>query len=334
MSSRTERHSSRELDDDERHYATAPVEEIRRELEHYAVRVEPAVAMVRALIDERTPPRHSARNPETMYLQHLDLIERIAAHIARRSHWTADETAEFVQIARVRLFENDCAILREFEGRSSFSTYVRIVIGRLFQEWRVELWGKWRPSAKARALGEKAVTLERLLSRDGLSFPEAVRALTQARPQSFTVEECEAIYIRLPVRNSRPVLVSDEALPGGLPRADSAEERVCAAEREIALRSAVAGLDRAIGDCSPEDRLLLQLRFWNGRTVPDIARIMNREPKKLHARLERLLAALRRALEDAGIDPEVVGELMDGPNWGLSTEPRPKRTSPPRSGSG
>ena len=341
MNYRTDHLPYRELDDDERYYATAPIDEIRRELERYGVREEPAIAAVRALIEERTPRvraasarRVSALNPETTYLQHLKSIQRIAAYTAYRSHLTADETGEFVQTACVKLLENDYEIIRKFEGRSSLSTYLTTVIMRLFHQWRVEQWGKWRPSAKARALGEKAITLERLLSRDGFSLSEAVTALTQRHPQSFSVGELEAIYVRLPLRKPRTVLVSDENVLAELPSEDSAEERVRTGEREIALRSAAAGLDRAIGDFSPEDRLILQLRFWTGRKVPEIARIMGLEPKKVYKRLDRLFMALRRALEAAGIDHAAVGELMDQPALNLSLEPQPERTSTPQSASG
>jgi RNA polymerase sigma factor (sigma-70 family) len=340
MNYRTEYDPYRELDDDERYYATAPVDEIRRELEHYGVRVEPAIAAVRALIDERTPRVRaasarpaSALDPEPAYLQHLKSIERIAAFIARRHQLTADETVEFVQIVRVKLLDNDYGIIRKFEGRSSFTTYLTTVIGRLFQQWRVEQWGKWRPSAQARSLGEKAITLERLLSRDGFSFSEAVTLLTQSHPQSSSVAELEAIYIRLPLRKPRPVFLSDENVLAELPSEDSAEERVCAGEREIVLRTAAAVLDRAIGDLSPEDRLILQLRFWNERRVPEIARILGLEPKKVYKRLDRLFTALRRALEDAGINQAAVRELM-GPALDLSSEPRPEQTSTPQSASG
>lgn len=254
MNSRTEQRPYRELDDDERYYATAPIGEIRRELEHYGV--EPVTDAVRTLIEERTPrPR-----AEKTYLQHLELIERIAAHVAGRSHLTADETAEFVQVARVRLFENDYAIVREFEGRSSFSTYVTTVILRLFHQWRIELWGKWRSES-------------------------------------------------------------------------SAEERVWAGEREIALRAAAAGLDRAIDDFSEEDRLILQLRFWNGKTAPEIARILGLEPRKIYTRLDRLFKELRQALEDAGIDQAAIDELLDGPALDLSLEPRPEASGRKKAGS-
>lgn len=333
MNYRTDHLPYRELDDDERYYATAPIDQIRRELEHHGVGVEPAIAAVRALIDERTP-RGRTLNLETIYLQNLNSIERIAAFVARRNHLTADETVEFIQIVCVKLLENNYGIIRKFEGRSSFTTYLTTVIGRLFHQWRVEQWGKWRPSAQARRLGEKAITLERLLSRDGFSFSEAVTVLTQRHPQYLSVEELEAIYVRLPLRKPRPVFLSDENVLAELPSEDSAEERVRAGESEIAARFIAAGIDRAIGALSPEDQLILQLRFWHGRRAPEIARIMGLEPKNVYKRLDRLFTALRRALEDAGIDHPTVGELMDGPALDLSLELQPEQTSTPPSASG
>lgn len=152
--------------------------------------------------------------------------------------------------------------------------------------------------------------------------------LTQGHPQDFSVAELEAIYIRLPLRKPRLVLLSDENVLAELPGEDSAEERVRAGEREIALRSAVARLDRAMGDFSPEDRLILQLRFWNGMKVPEIARTLNLDQKKIYKRFDRLFKALRRALEDAGIGHAAVVELMDRPALDLWSEPWPERTSP------
>jgi DNA-directed RNA polymerase specialized sigma24 family protein len=78
---------------------------------------------------------------EALYNQQLAMIKRIAGNIAHRNHRNADDCEEFVQIVSVRLWENDYAILRKFEGRSSMSTYLTTVIARLYNEWRVSEWG-------------------------------------------------------------------------------------------------------------------------------------------------------------------------------------------------
>jgi DNA-directed RNA polymerase specialized sigma24 family protein len=72
---------------------------------------------------------------EATYLSHL---HRIAGIIARRNHLDEDETAAFIQHARVRLHADDYAVLRKFDGRSSFYTYLTTIMVRLFRDWRIE----------------------------------------------------------------------------------------------------------------------------------------------------------------------------------------------------
>jgi len=249
-------------------------------------------------------------NPEMTYLQHLESIERIAAFVARRGHLNPDETGEFVQIVRVRLFEDDYGVIRKFEGRSSFTTYLTTVILRLFHQWRVEMWGKWRPSAEAKRLGDKAITLERLLTRDGLTFAEAVNTLTTRSGDEFTVPELEAIYVRLPLRNPRPMLVSDEASAELAATDGDADDRVELRDRERAARCCAATLDTALAGFNAEDRTILQLRFWDGRKVPEIARIVHIDQKKIYKRLEKLFGVLRQALETAGVKRADVDKML------------------------
>ncbi|HET8774347.1 MAG TPA: sigma-70 family RNA polymerase sigma factor [Thermoanaerobaculia bacterium] len=248
-------------------------------------------------------------NPETTYLQHLESIQRIAAFVARRGHLNADETSEFVQVVCVRLLEDDYAIIRKFEGRSSFSTYLTTVILRLFHQWRVEMWGKWRPSAEAKRLGEKAITLERLITRDGFTFDEAVKVLTTGAG-AYTVGELEALYVRLPLRSPRPIIVPDDSVPEVAAVDSDADERVECHERELAARRCAQALDAALKELDDEDRLILKLRYHQGCKAPEIAAIVGLDQKKIYKRLDKLLAVLRRKLEEAGISRADVDRLL------------------------
>lgn len=249
-------------------------------------------------------------NPETTYLENLETIERIAAFVAGKGRLNADETVEFVQIVRVRLFENDYAIIRKFEGRSLLRTYLTTVILRLFRQWRVEMWGKWRPSAEARRLGDNAITLERLLTRDGFTLDEAVKILTTREGNAYTVGELEALYIRLPLRTPRPVLVSDDGIPEVAALDADADDRVESRDRECSARSCAAALDAAVAQFDAEDRLILQLRFWKSLKVPEIAKIMGIDQKKIYKRLDKLFAKLRSALETARVSRADVDKLL------------------------
>lgn len=249
-------------------------------------------------------------NPEKVYLENLRTIERVAAFVARRSHLNADETAEFTQEVRVRLLDENYAILRKFEGRSSLSTYLTTCIVRLFHQWRVEQWGKWRPSAEAKRLGDKAITLERLIARDGYTFAEAVKVLTTPAGAQFTVAELEAIYLRLPPRNPRPVLVADDTLPDAVATEIGADDRVESRDSARAARVASHALDELLTSMDAEDRLILQMRFWDALKVPDIARRLHLEQKKIYKRLDKLFGTMRRALESAGVSKAEVARLL------------------------
>ena len=192
-------------------------------------------------------------------------------------------------------------------------TYLATVIQRLFLEQRVHMWGKWRPSAEAKRLGDKAITLERLLTRDGHSFQEAVQILTTGIRPEYSRHELEAIYSRLPVRTPRPVLVSDAAAAESIPDSRATDEDLLLDESEKAMRAAAKAIDDAIARMEPEDQIILRMRFWSDRRVGDIAGALGLDPKKTYKRLDRMLAGLRTELVRAGVEaPEVDAMIARG----------------------
>jgi DNA-directed RNA polymerase specialized sigma subunit len=70
--------------------------------------------------------------------------------------------------------------------------------------------------------------------------------------------------------------------------------------RQAELRSA---LDRALEDVGISDRLLLRLRFDDGLSAQEIARLLGFSSAfHVYRRVNALLARLRRALEAQGIE--------------------------------
>ncbi|HEX2122567.1 MAG TPA: sigma-70 family RNA polymerase sigma factor [Thermoanaerobaculia bacterium] len=247
-------------------------------------------------------------NPEEIYRQNLHKIRGIAASVARRNWLNPEESADFVQEVCLRLIDDDYAAIRKFEGRSELTTYLTTVIKRLYQTYRVEQWGKWRPSAEAKRLGEKAITLERLMSRDGHTFHEAVQILTTPADSPYTAAELEAIYVRLPPRMPRPVVVAHDDVPDAI--AVEAEDRMESRERECVTRNVVAYVDRFIESLDAEDRLILRLRFWHGLKVCDIAERCHLEPRKLYKHFGALLLRMRRSLEQAGFTETDISTIL------------------------
>jgi RNA polymerase sigma factor for flagellar operon FliA len=251
---------------------------------------------------------------EDLFLTNLCLIDRAIGYVCRRNRLDRDEGEEFGAFVKFKLIEGNYAIIRKFEGRSTLSTYLTTVVQRMFFQYRVQMWGKWRPSAEARRIGDKGITLERLLTRDGFTFSEAVSILTSGN-DGFTVAEIEAIHLRLPIRQPRPMLVP------AIENADSGpavEQQLFSGERADLARRAAAAVDRAMESMPAEDQIILRMRFWNGRKVPEIGRALHRDEKKLYKRIDKLLAQLKVALEQAGLPGDAVCELLDHPDHELS----------------
>jgi RNA polymerase sigma factor (sigma-70 family) len=249
-------------------------------------------------------------DPKSLYLQHLASIDRIARSIARRRFLSPDQCDDFVQIVHLRLIEDDYAILGKFEGRSQITTYLTTVIGRLYCEWRTNDRGKWRPSAEARRLGDTAITLERMLTRDGFTRSEAFSTLTTRSGAPASLAELEAIYARLPPRNPRPEIISGEVSPDAASVPPDADDRLASADRERVARLIAETIDAARASLAPEDRFILQLRFWKGYKVREIAEVLNFDTKKMFKRLDKLYAVLRRALEAAGLDSADIAMVL------------------------
>lgn len=254
---------------------------------------------------------------EDLFLTNLTLIDRAISYVCHRNRVGRDEVEEFGSYVKFKLIESNYAIIRKFEGRSSFSTYMTTVIQRMFFQYRVQMWGKWRPSAAAKRLGDKGITVERLLTRDGFTHAEAAAILTSGSDPVLSLAEIEAIYLRLPVRVPRPVLVSAMENVEIGPSIDT-EGELFQGERGDAARHTAATIDAVMALMEPEDQMILRMRFWAGRKVPEIGAALGLDGKKLYKRIDKLLSQLRLALEEAGIAGADACELLNHSDHELS----------------
>lgn len=250
----------------------------------------------------------SGTTAEERFLDLLPAIERIIAFVARRHYLSAADTEDFDAYVKLKLIENDYGILRKHEGRSSMPTYLRTVIGHLFQDFRNGLWGKWRPSASARREGAVAILLEQCLMRDGLSFAEACELLGTKHGITLGMTDLTAIAARLPVRFRRRFESEDALVNEAAP--DTADRAVVDAERVALGERVSAALKTVRGGLPDEDAHLIALRYDDGRKVSEIALILSVEQKPLYGRLKSLELRLRQGLEAQGVDAATIRDLM------------------------
>jgi RNA polymerase sigma factor for flagellar operon FliA len=249
--------------------------------------------------------------PEQLYLGHLKLIDEVAEHAARGRRFSREETEDFVSTVRFKLFEKNYETIRQFQGKSSFRTYITVVIGRLFKDYCNRMWGKWRPSEEAKRLGPVAVRLDVLLHRERLPLDEVCEYLRTNEHVELSREQLADLAGRLPPHNPPRRTEGEEVLADRPAEGESPEERVRA--REVAeRRKKVRGiLRKALASLPKEDLLITQMRYEF--QVSQIAKSLHLEQKPLYRRLEKIFKTLREQLEKEGIRWEDVAEILSFP---------------------
>jgi RNA polymerase sigma factor (sigma-70 family) len=248
---------------------------------------------------------------EQQFLSQLAVIERVMAWVCARRGLRGADAEDFASVVKTRLVENDYEILAKFEGRSSLKTYLTVVINRLYLDFQVQRFGKWRSSAEARRLGTVALRLECLLFRDGLTFDEACGVLQSDPRVSETRDALHAMRQRLPNRPGR-VPVGNGPEPVGLDSGASVVER---AERQALAERTFGVIRRSLSELPAPDRAFMRLHLESGLTVAEASRSLGLDQKSLYRKKEDVLKGLRSALEAAGIGSEAARELLATLDW-------------------
>jgi RNA polymerase sigma factor for flagellar operon FliA len=272
-----------------------------------------------------------ASTGEALFVSQLAVIERVTSFVCSRARLSSSDADDFASHVKLKLIEDDYIVLRKFQGRSTLRTYLTIVIQRLFLDYRISAWGKWRPSAAAKRGGPVAVLLEQLMVREGHTFEEACELLKAKHDVSASRTELERVAGKLPSR-SRRRFETDDALADVASSEVPVDQIVVDQERQLMADRVSRVLNALMAAADAQDRLILTLRFEDGRTVADIAAMLRLDQKSLYRRVEQLLRDLRKGLEAEGIDGTSVLEMLESPavnvDWGgqqpaEKTMPRP-----------
>ncbi len=253
---------------------------------------------------------------EELFSQRHEQIESTVRAVAAHRRLSADDGQELYGLVMLKVVQDDFAVLRRFQGKSSWGTYLRVIVQRVLLDHRVKEWGRWRPCARARRMGSKAVLFDRLINRDGMEPAEAVRALSNGGAEHA---ELERLAERIPRRPRRRLVSGDRHLQGVVDR-ETADRRLEAAERRRAVACLNEALASAFRGLPDSERRLLGMRFGRGWTVRRIAASQDLEARPLYRRFERILRELRRRLERAGLRWKDVAVALDGPEVDLELD--------------
>jgi len=253
---------------------------------------------------------------QRLLIDHLDLIDQIVRTTGRRRHLSVAEREDFASFVSLRLIDDDYAILRKFQNRSSLWTYLAAVIERLSLDFCAEKWGRWRPSAMAERLGPAAVALERLVTRDSHTVEEAFALLRAHHGVNLSDAELRKMWAQLPAR-VRTSEVGEEAA-AAVPSGESSDAGIDDAERRDSVARLQAVLQAAFEAIPAQDRVMIALRFDEGLSMVEIAKLLNSSVPTLHRKLDKGIKHLRLSLTQSGFDPREVQNLIGHPSIALS----------------
>jgi RNA polymerase sigma factor (sigma-70 family) len=254
---------------------------------------------------------------EQWFLEQLPVIERVIGWVCARRGLRGADAEDFASIVKTRLIENEYEVLGKWQGRSSIKTYLTTVINRIYLDFQVQRFGKWRQSAQACRLGPEARRLEQLMFRDGLSFDEACGVLTSDPRMRLNRDDLHAIRIQLPPRTSRRGDLHEHEPV----RPESAAEAVERAERQALADRMFAVIRCSLSRLPARDRVFVRLHFISGLTVAEAARALGADQKALYRKKEDIGKRLHADLKAEGIGLEEAQVLLGELDWEAALTP-------------
>lgn len=255
------------------------------------------------------PQHHSpAEHPRAWLESNVTLVTRIAHQAGRRHRLPPQDRPDLVSIFWTHLAKDDHRVLRQFRGPAGIATYLRTVVDRLVLDHRTSLWGKWRPSARARRLGPHAEAFERLVLRDGRP-PEEARAVVQSTMGHAVGSE---LVESASGWRSQRHLVSLDLVAGHCATTVDPLGALLDKRREQHGRLVGQRLRQTVGALTADDQQLIRMRHELGLKVSQIAAMLGADQKRLYRRYQFIHGQLRNSLAAAGISARDVAEITSG----------------------
>lgn len=249
-------------------------------------------------LPQPVPSERSLAECEQLLLDHLSYCLATLERLGRRAHLGPEDVEDLQSFCLLKLVANNYAIFRAFSGGCRFTSFLDSVLRNLLRDFRNSLWGKWRPSARAKQLGALAVEYERLTHRDGFGHLEAARILLGRRSGCMEAQEVERLPALLPlrlVRQHEPLgEIPDPAATDSFMALDLAS---CRGQLDDARRR----LSAAIRQLPASDRTMLALHFVNGLSLAEIARQFRLNQRSLYTQRERCLRELRKSFKGSDL---------------------------------
>lgn len=246
-------------------------------------------------------------NHKKQITKHIPLIDALASKRFPQSV-LADEAVVYVL---QKLQEDPSRRLAGYSGSCRFSTYLSVVVSRLFEDFSRAKFGRLRPPVWLKRLGGMWLVLFKLLCMERKSFPQAVdEMMTYYDLSAKTAEHMGATILAEVVdcgHRKGQMVVSDgvEGYAGdGNDVAGLFEEE----QRHLLFRALFQKLVADDGGglfdldfkLSGQEKILLKLCYQDGIGVSTAGEMVGLSVHQAHGKMRRVLARIKKILQDSG----------------------------------
>ncbi len=251
----------------------------------------------------------SSRRPDCAWDKFLNDYSPLILHIARRYENDDDRVMNCYVFVCEKLSDNHFRRLLKFkpEGPAKFRTWLTTVVGNLCIDWRRKQYGRQRPFRAIAKLPELEQLVFHHLYKVGLTRLECLRALP-SQYSNITGQQIAEINSRI-----HSLLSSRQRwrLAAGIREIGSLDESVTndrTSPQDVEPRLQIDALvqaeqdreklEKAMINLSPNERLLLRLRYLHDLTLDEVASVMKlNDTNQAHRQIEAAAAKLAKYMD-------------------------------------
>jgi len=257
----------------------------------------------------------SSAERQSAWCAFLDCYSGLIYHVVRSFDRDPDRSGNCFLFVCEQLSANDFGRLRKFAvgGRATFSTWLCAVVRNICLDWHRKEHGRHRVFGSVAQRGATDQLLFEVVFRRGFSAEEAREELSRRGFElSFTAVEERICDLRRCLSSRQLWLLSSgKTILGSIDGekegtyvepADPAPDP----EAVVALRETHQHVSAALASLTDSDRLLIRLRYQEGLTLQQVAKLVGlKDAQTADRRLRDIIGHLRHAL---GIEHLVRGK--------------------------
>ena len=273
-------------------------------------RTPPGDRALNSLLERLDSEDAQSEDAPAAWAEFLAAYSPLILQVARLLETDSDDVSAAFLFACEQLSRDRCRRLRRFQpdGPASFSTWLRAVVRNLCLDWRRKKLGRHRVFRSIANLPILDQEIFRRIYWDGLDQEAAFHALHTRFP-GLTRERlaASAEEVRRALSSRQLGLLAErrqhvQSLDEGSPERGDAPREIAAPgpdPESLVLDWERRGwLDKALARLAEPDRLLIRLRFEQGLTLAEVARLTGLEnAQRVDRQIRKVLTDLRGSFD-------------------------------------